>query len=89
MVVKHLQLNCRARGYSSFYEKGTNCPVYKAGGKDPLEADSYRGITLTSVWAKLLESPIVQRLVPLMDDLCLSHVNQTGYRRGNYAGLII
>ena len=34
---------------------GVVVPVYKGGGKDPLKVDSYRGITLSSVIAKVLE----------------------------------
>ena len=30
--------------------------VYKGGGKDPLDRNSYRGITVTSVFSKVLES---------------------------------
>ena len=41
------------------------------------------GIVLTSVWAKLLEILILQRLLPIMVDLDLPHINQTGYRKGN------
>ena len=33
--------------------------VYKGGGKDPLRMDSYHGITLTSVIAKVLESLVL------------------------------
>ena len=35
---------------------GIIIPVYKRGGKDPLDTNSYKGITLTSVLAKILES---------------------------------
>ena len=35
---------------------GIVVPVYKRGGKDPLDTNSYRGITLTSVLAKVLET---------------------------------
>ena len=34
-------------------KRGVVVPVYKGGGKDPLKADSYRGITLTSMVAKV------------------------------------
>ena len=57
---------------------GVCSPLYK-GGKDPLEAGSYRGIALTSVWVKLLEILILQHLLPNMEDLDLPHINQTGY----------
>ena len=67
----------------STMKMGVLCPLYKGGGKDPLETGSYRGIALTSVWAKLLEILILQRLLPIMEDLDLPHINQTGYRKGN------
>ena len=35
---------------------GVVVPIYKGGGKDPLNTNSYRGVTLTSVTAKVLES---------------------------------
>ena len=54
-------------------------PLYKGGGKKPLEMGSYRGITVTSVWAELLESIILQCLLPVVEDMGLPHVNQTGY----------
>ena len=41
---------------------GIVIPVYKGGGKDPLDTNSYRGITLTSVIAKVLESLVLARL---------------------------
>ena len=37
-------------------------PIYKGNGKDPLNADSYRGITITSVIAKVLEFFILERM---------------------------
>lgn len=40
-------------------------PVYKGRGKDPLDVNSYRGITLNSVISKLMESLILNRLEPL------------------------
>ena len=42
-------------GIPSTMKMGVLCPLYKGGGKDPLETGSYRGIALTSVWVKLLE----------------------------------
>ncbi|CAI7991574.1 RNA-directed DNA polymerase from mobile element jockey [Geodia barretti] len=44
---------------------GITIPVYKGGGKDPLNANSYRGITLNSVISKVLETLILNRLEPL------------------------
>lgn len=56
-------------------------PVYKGGGKDPLERGSYRGISVTPVLAKLLEMLIMARLVQVFEDLNIPHPNQTGYRK--------
>ena len=36
-------------------KQGLRAPVYKGGRKDPLIVDSYRGVTLTSMVAKVLE----------------------------------
>ena len=41
---------------------GILVPVYKGGGKDPLEVDSFRGVTSTSTLTKVLEFLIVDRL---------------------------
>ena len=41
---------------------GIKTPVYKEGGKDPLNTNSYRGVTLTSVLAKVLEALTLTRL---------------------------
>ena len=46
-------------------KEGITIPVHKGKGKDPLQMENYRGITLSSVIAKLLELIILQRLSPL------------------------
>ena len=56
-------------------------PVYKGAGKDPLERGSYRGISVTSVISKLLETLILLRLELHLQELGIPHSNQTGYRR--------
>ena len=38
---------------------GIVTPIYKGGGKDPVDTNSYRGITLTPVLAKVFESLIL------------------------------
>ena len=38
---------------------GIVTPIYKGGGKDPLDTNSYRGITLTPMLAKVFESLIL------------------------------
>ena len=57
--------------------------VYKGGGgggggvrgKDPLDINSYRGITLTSVLAKVLESLILARLQTHLTERGIPHLN--------------
>ena len=61
---------------------GSITPIYKGGGKDPLDQNSYRGITVASVMAKVLESFILGRLNTVLLEAGVPHVNQTAYRRG-------
>ena len=63
------------------FKIGIIVPVYKGGGKDPLDTNSYRGITLTSVLAKVLESLLLTRLQNHLAEKGLPHLNQTAYRR--------
>ena len=44
----------------------TVTPVYKGSGKDPLDRGSYRGISVTSVIAKLLELLILMKFEPYL-----------------------
>ena len=55
--------------------------LYKGGGKDPLERGSYRGISVTPVLSKLLDTLILGRLLPVFEDLNIPNINQTGYRK--------
>ena len=57
-------------------------PVYKGGGKDPLDINSHRGITLTSVFAKVLESLLLSRLQCHFTEKGIPHLNQTAYCKG-------
>ena len=63
-------------------KEGNIIPVYKAKGKDSLMVGSYRGITLSSVLSKLLESIILKRLDCILSDLNIPHCLQTAYRKG-------
>ena len=54
---------------------------YKGGGKDPLYANSYRGITLTPALAKMLESLILNHPRDVLLEKGIPHLNQTGYQR--------
>ena len=60
---------------------GIIIPVYKGGGKDPLDTNNYRGITLTSVLAKVLESLLLTRLLTHLSERGIPHLNQTAYRK--------
>ena len=60
-------------------KRGIIVPVYKGGGRDPLKTDSYRGITLTSMISKLLESLVLERLESVFASAGIPHVNQSAY----------
>ena len=60
-------------------KRGVVVPVYKGGGKDPLKIYSYRGITLTSMVAKVLEFLLLERLHCVFLEAGLPHINQTAY----------
>ena len=60
---------------------GITIPIYKGGGKDPLNVNSYRGITINSVISKVLETLILNRLEPLFIDSGVPHPNQSAYRK--------
>jgi len=53
-------------------------PIYKGGGKDPLDTNSYHGITLTPVLAKVLELLILDRLQDMLMEKGLPLLNRTG-----------
>ena len=76
-------LNCivKLEVIPDMFKYGSITPVYKGGGKDPLDKNSYRGITVTSVLAKLLEYLILERLNVVLLESGVPHVNQTAYRR--------
>ena len=62
-------------------KRGVVVPVYKGGGKDPMKIDSYRGITLTSMVAKVLEFLLLQCLELVFLEAGLQHINQSAYSR--------
>lgn len=66
---------------SDALKMGLVVPVYKGGGKDPLKVNSYRGATLRSMVAKVLEFLMLKRLQMVFLEANLPHVNQTGYRK--------
>ena len=63
-------------------KRGITIPIYKGGGKDPLDVNSYRGISLNSVVAKVMGSLILNRLEPLFMEAGLPHPNQSAYKKG-------
>ena len=67
----------------SCLKQGITVPVYKGGGKDPLNVNSYRhrGITINSVVSEVLEILILNRLEPLFMDAGVPHPNQSAYRK--------
>ena len=65
----------------SFLKMGNLVPVYKGRGKDPFLVNSYRGITVTSTIAKVLEFLILGRLEAVFSEAGIPHVNQTAYRK--------
>ena len=56
--------------------------VVRGNCKDPLLPGSYRGISLTSVIAKTFEYLLLDRMLPVLSDNCVPHLNQTAYQRG-------
>ena len=63
-------------------KSGIITPVYKRHGRDPLKTDSYRGVTLSSVIAKLLELLLLNRMRDMLSDAGIPHYNQSAYRKG-------
>jgi hypothetical protein len=57
---------------------GIVTPVYKGQGRDPLNTNNYRGITVSSVFSKLLELMIQSRLQLTLEEHQIPHRNQTG-----------
>ena len=61
----------------NFLKTGIIIPLYKGGSKDPLDAN--RGITLTSVLAKVFESLLLALLQNHLAERGIPHPNQTAY----------
>ena len=66
----------------SCFKCATIVPIYKGKGKDPLDPNSYRGISLSPVLSKIFESVFLARLMPSFDESGIPHINQTAYQRG-------
>ena len=52
----------------------------QGGGEDPLNVNSYRGITLNSVISKIMELLILNRVNPVLMEAGFPHPNQSAYR---------
>ena len=65
----------------SLFKLGSICPIYKGGGKDPLLINNYRGITVNSMFSKVLEILILSRLEPTLSEVDFPHLNQSAYRK--------
>ena len=61
---------------------GTIVPDFKGRGRDPLNPNNYRGITLTSVISKCFEIVLLNHLEPLLIEKGFPHHSQTAYQRG-------
>ena len=62
--------------------EGLIIPIHKGKGKDPFKPGNYRGITLSSVIAKLFEIILLQRLSPLLEEAGVPDFAQTAYQKG-------
>ena len=73
---------CQLEHIPQCFKDGILIPVFKAKGKDPLLTKNYRGITLTSVLAKVFEIILSQRITPMLEVAGIPQVTQTAYREG-------
>ena len=85
-LMKILNATVELESVPTVLKKGVAVPVYKGGGKDPMKMDSYRGITLTSMVAKVLEFLLLERLESIFLEAGLPHINQSAYRKGVSCG---
>ena len=56
-------------------------PVFKGKGRDPLQKGNYRGISLTSVIARLPEFITLGHIQPLLEEMGVPIMAQTAYRK--------
>ena len=61
------------------FKHGIIVPAFKGKGK--LLVNSYRGITITSVLAKVLENLLFNRMSNILDDSGVPQLTQTAYRK--------
>ena len=56
--------------------------MYRGGGKDLLDVNRYKSITLNSVISKVLELYFLEWLNPLLVESGIPHPNQSAYQKG-------
>ena len=78
-AVCHQRIIITPREIPCTFKLGSICPVYKGGGKDPFLATNYRGITMNSVFSKVLETLILSRLESTHSDAGFPHLKVRGY----------
>ena len=78
-IYKHI---CHLERIPQCFKHGIVIPAYKGKGRDPLLKKSYRGITLTSVLAKVFELVLMERISPLLEDAGVPQISQTAYKKG-------
>ena len=76
---------CQLERIPQCFKDGVIIPaVFKGKGKDPLH---YRGISLTSVLAKVFEIILSHRITPLLECAGIPQVTQTAYRGGSHLSI--
>ena len=70
---------CQLECIPQCFKDGVIIPVFKGKGKDPLQTKSYRGISLTSVLAKVFEIILSYRITPLLEAAGIPQVTQTTF----------
>ena len=73
---------CEIEEIPACFKQGIIIPIFKDEGRDPLLTKSYRGITLTSVLAKVFEILLLNRMNPIFDEAGVPQQTQTAYRKG-------
>ena len=59
---------CQLKQIPKCFKHGVIIPAFKGKGRDPLIKKNYRGITLTSVIAKVFEIILTERISPILED---------------------
>ena len=75
-----LQCNCTSRKHTT-QDRNHNTSIQRRW-EGPLNTNSYCGVTLTSMLAKVLEALTLTRLQCHFLDRNIPHPNQTAYRKG-------